>query len=43
MKKYERPEIKVSVFSSDDVITSSGGNYEAFNSLPLFFEEPDAE
>ncbi len=43
MKKYENPEIKITEFSSDDVITSSGGDYEAFNSLPKFFEEPDEE
>ena len=40
MKKYENPEIKVTKFSSDDVITASG-DYKPVNFLPSLFEEPE--
>ena len=40
MKKYENPEIKITVFSSDDVITASG-DYQPVNILPALFEEPE--
>ena len=40
MKKYVNPEIKVTVFSSDDVITASG-DYQPVNILPALFEEPE--
>ena len=42
MKKYVTPEIKVTVFSSEDVITASG-DHQPVNFLPAFFEEPDQE
>lgn len=43
MRKYETPEIKISNFASCDVITSSSGDYEALNSLPMFYEKPQDE
>ena len=43
MKKYEKPEIKITEFSSDDILTLSDGDYEALNPLPVFFEKPDEE
>ena len=42
MKKYVNPEVKVTVFSSEDVITASG-DYASVNFLPSLFEEPDQE
>ena len=40
MKKYVNPEVKITVFSSDDVITASG-DYKPVNFLPSLFEEPE--